>query len=201
MEYTRALDQISEIHEHLAKGEIYRGYQPVPVALTGLCGFVGILVQPKLVSPGDVWGFVLFWVGLAVVSSVICGSAIVWNYLLRDDSFGRRKTLKVVGQLLPCLVAGGAVTGGLLWVDPAQTPLLPGLWTVLFSLGIFASRPYLPRSIGWVGLFYLGAGISLLALARGGWSLEPWGIGLTFGLGQLAAALVLWTNKERKEHA
>jgi hypothetical protein len=201
MEYSRALDQISEIHQHLAKGEIYRGYHPLPVALTGLCGLAGILLQPHVLSADDALGFVAFWITLAVVSCVLCGGAIVRNYVVRDDAFARRKTRQVVGQLLPCLVAGAAVTAGLVWVDPKQIAFLPGLWAVVFSLGIFASRPYLPRSIGWVGLFYLGAGAALLLLARDNWSLEPWGVGLTFGLGQLAAALVLYTNKERKEHA
>jgi len=200
MEYTRALDQISEIHGHLAKGEIYRGYQPAPVAVTGLCGLAGILLQPRLVAPGDGPGYVIFWVSLAVISGVICGSAITWNFLLRDDAFGRRKTLKVVGQLLPCLAAGCAVTGILALALPEQIALLPGLWAVLFSLGIFASRPYLPRAIGWVALFYLAAGAAMLLLARGEVSLHSWGTGLTFGTGQLAAATVLWTNKERKDN-
>jgi hypothetical protein len=67
-------------------------------------------------------------------------------------------------------------------------------------MGIFASRPYLPRAIGWVALFYFLAGCGLLLLARDGYSLSPWGIGGVFGIGQLAAALVLYQNKERLEH-
>jgi hypothetical protein len=119
--------------------------------------------------------------------------------VLRDDAFGRRKTLKVVGQLLPCFAAGLIVTGGLLYLANDYIPLLPGLWAILYSLGIFASRPYLPRAIGWVGLFYLLCGSGLLVLAKGGLSLQPWGLGLTFGIGQLGAALVLYGNKERKD--
>ena len=75
---------------------------------------------------------------------------------------------------------------------------LPGLWAVLFSLGVFASRPYLPRIIGWVALYYLVAGTVLLAMAADSTSLSPWGMGLTFGLGQIASGIVLYWNLERK---
>jgi hypothetical protein len=200
MEYTRALSQISEIHEHLAKGEIYRGYHPIPVAVTGLCGLAAALVQDWVVDPSQPLGFVYFWIGVAVVSACVGGAAIVFNYVLRDDPFRRRKTRKVVGQLLPCLVAGLAVTAGVVYVDESAIPILPGVWTVIYSLGIFASRPYLPRSIGWVALFYLLAGAGLLVLARAGLSLAPWGLGVAFGVGQLAAAIVLYSNKERKDY-
>ena len=31
---SRALDQIAEIHRQIAKGEVYRGYRSLPVALS-----------------------------------------------------------------------------------------------------------------------------------------------------------------------
>jgi hypothetical protein len=78
--------------------------------------------------------------------------------------------------------------------------LLPGLWAVLFGLGVFASRPYLPRATGWVALFYLAAGGLLLwAADRPGVALNGWGVGGVFGVGQLATALVLHRNVERHD--
>ena len=68
---------------------------------------------------------------------------------------------------------------------------------MLTCLGYFASRPYLPRMMGWVGLFYLAAGAVLLLLAPGGGSVRPWGMGLTYGIGQLFAGFVLYWNLER----
>lgn len=96
--------------------------------------------------------------------------------------------------------AGALVTVAVLRAAPATVPLLPGLWAVFYGLGVFASRPYLPRAIGWVALFYLGAGAVLLGLAGEGRSLSPWAMGLVFGPGQLALALVLHWNLERKEN-
>lgn len=78
--------------------------------------------------------------------------------------------------------------------------VLPGLWAAVFGLGVFASRPYLPRAVGWVALYYLLAGVVLLILARPGVP-SPWSVGLTFGFGQAAAAVVLWFHLERGHDA
>jgi hypothetical protein len=87
-------------------------------------------------------------------------------------------------------LAFGKAGGGLI-------AFLPGVWTALFSLGIFAARPYLPRTIGWVGLYYLIAGAGLLALAPSDFARAGWTIGFVFAAGQLATAAVLRRNRER----
>jgi hypothetical protein len=75
--------------------------------------------------------------------------------------------------------------------------MLPGLWQVLFSLGVFASCRLLPRATFGVGVFYLAAGLACLALARDDLALSPWAMGLPFGVGQLLAATVLYRTLER----
>jgi hypothetical protein len=76
---------------------------------------------------------------------------------------------------------------------------LPGLWAILFSLGNFASLPYLPRSIFWLALGYFLAGVVLLGLADSGLSLSPWGMGLTFGGGHIIAAALMYWSLERED--
>ena len=41
--------------------------------------------------------------------------------------------------------------------------MLPGLWQIFYSLGIFASCRLLPRPTFWVAVFYLGTGLAVLA--------------------------------------
>jgi hypothetical protein len=200
MKVTDALDQIAAIHEQLAKGEIYRGYRPAPVALAGVIGLVAAVVQTWVIPADDTVSFLRYWMIVASLSGMMGVSETVLNYLVRDDEFSRRRTHQVVGQFLPCLVAGAAVTTALFRAGPVLILYLPGLWAVLFSLGTFASRPYLPHSIGWVGLFYLAAGFGLLCLAPEDPAIAGWGVGGTFGLGQLATALVLYRNQERSAH-
>jgi hypothetical protein len=63
---------------------------------------------------------------------------------------------------------------------------------------VFASRLYLPRATGWVALYYYAAGAVLLWTARPGAPLNAWSVGVTFAVGQLLAAGVLWWNLERQ---
>src|SRR5262245_21713779 len=171
MEYVKALDQISTIHAQLAKTELFRGYRPLPVALTGIVGLLAVWLQPHVVGPGDGVAYCAFWVVVAGLNALIGGGAIVRCYFQDTDSLTRRRTRQVVGQFLPCLLAGVGATLGVFYVDVRYIPLLPGFWAILYGLGLFSSRPYLPRAMGWVALFYLVAGVALLCLAKDGTSL------------------------------
>ena len=68
---------------------------------------------------------------------------------------------------------------------------------LMVQRGVFASRPYLPRAIGWVALYYLIAGTVLLAKSADLASPSPWGMGVTFGFGQTVAGIVLYWDLER----
>ncbi len=88
-----------------------------------------------------------------------------------------------------------------LWRSAPQSVwLLPGLWQIFYSLGIFASCRLLPRATFWVAVFYLGSGLTVLAWPHAETPLSPWAMGIPFGIGQLLAATVLYCTLER-DHA
>jgi hypothetical protein len=194
---TRALDQIAEIHRQIAKGEVYRGYRSLPLALSGAIGLAAAWLQPPGLGIADPIGFVIYWTAVAAAAAFVGSSEILYNYIVKEDASGRRQTRLVVGQFLPSLAGGAAVTVCLTHLSAALVPLLPGLWAVCFGIGTFASRPYLPRASGWIALFYYVAGFALLWIADGAAPLRGWWVGGTFGAGQLLAAVVLWWNLER----
>lgn len=199
MEVSRALDQIAEIHQQMAKGEVYRGYRSLPVAASGLMGFAAAWFQPAALGTGDPIGFAMYWAAIAALAGFVGSSEIIYNYVVHDNGSDRRQTRKVIGQFLPSLIAGAAITACFAHLDAALVPLLPGLWAICFGIGIFASRPYLPKASGWIALCYYAAGFTLLWIARGPDPLTGWWVGGVFGAGQLLAALVLWWNLERTE--
>lgn len=207
-ELARALDQISEIHEQMAKGEVFRGYRPLPIAI---CGFVGLaaaglqqyllpglahLIAPKGVSASQ--SFVVYWVMTAALSAAVPAIVIGWRYIVTDDSFARRTTNRVVGQFLPAIAAGVVATAAIYPLGDAIIRLLPGLWSIIFALGVFASRPYLPRAAGWVALLFLAGGAFMLTRANLGYSFLGLCLGAVFGIGLFATAAVLHLNIERK---
>jgi hypothetical protein len=69
---------------------------------------------------------------------------------------------------------------------------------MIFGLGIYSMRPYLPRMVAYVAFFYLFAGTVLFFLVRYNLSFSPWGMGITFGTGHLFAALILHLDIKRK---
>jgi hypothetical protein len=198
VDVTRALDQIAEIHGQMAKGEVYRGYRSVPFAASGLIGLVAAALQPRSLGTADPVGFVVYWAAVAAAAGFMGSSEIVYNYVVHETTAAKRQTRRVVGQFLPSVVGGAAITVCFVHLDAALVPLLPGLWAICFGIGTFASRPYLPRASGWIALFYYAVGFTLLWIARGAAPLSGWWVGGTFGAGQLFAALVLWWNLERK---
>jgi TctA family transporter len=197
MDTSRALSQIADIHQQIAKGEIYRGYRSLPIAASGLIGYAAAWMQTPALGASDPVGFVLYWGALAVCAGFVGASEIVYNYIVHDDRASRRRTRQVVGQFLPSVLAGAIITASFVHLSSALVPLLPGLWAICFGIGTFASRPYLPRASGWIALFYYAVGIALLWGARGAAPLGSWWVGGTFGTGQLLAAAVLYWNLER----
>lgn len=197
MDVTRALAEIAEIHQQIAKGEMYRGYRSLPIAASGLIGIAAAWLQDPALGSRDPIGFVLYWSGVAAIASLVGGSEILYNYAAHENAAARRRTRQVVGQFMPAVLAAAIITASFAHLSAALVALLPGLWAICFGIGTFASRPYLPRASGFVALFYYLAGIILLWIARGPEALSGWWIGGTFGIGQFLAALVLYWNLER----
>lgn len=196
MDATRALDQIAEIHRQMAKGEVYQGYRSLPVAISGLIGLAAAWLEPAGLGTGDPMTFVRYWTAIAAAAAFVGTCEIIYNYAIQEDRSARRRTRKVVGQFLPSLAAGAAITICFAHLSAALVPLLPGVWAICFGIGTFSCRPYLPRASGWIAFFYCAVGSALLWMA-GPESLSGWSVGGTFGAGQLLAAAVLWWNLER----
>jgi hypothetical protein len=194
---SKALDQISEIHDHLSKSEVYRGWRPVPVAASALIGIGAAWYQAALAKPIEPVAFVVFWLVVAVMALVIGCAEIVWHYARHATTADRRRSRLVLGQFLPALLAGAIGALALLRVSPALATLLPGLWALLFGVGIFAARPYLPNGARLVAGFYWITGVVLLWTCRDFDTLSPWMVGGPFAVGQLLSAAVLYWTLER----
>lgn len=196
MELRDALTQIEEIRLRLAEAELFRGYRAGPAAFSGLLAVAAAGLQAAVwPEPAEhVPAWLALWLGVALLSVVAAGLGM----LARGMTPTRAATWSAVGQLLPCLLAGGLVTAALAPQGPELVARLPGLWQVLFGLGLFASARFLPRPVYAVAAGYLFCGAVVLALARGPHALSPWAMGLPFGVGQLAAAAILYWHLERR---
>ena len=73
---------------------------------------------------------------------------------------------------------------------PSVLWMLPGLWQVIFSIGVFSSCRFLPRPMIAAGGWYLLTGLLCIALGDNR-ALAPRIMGLSFGIGQLIVAAIL----------
>ncbi len=197
MELEKAVHQLAEIHTQMSKTEFYRGFKAVPVALTGVSSFIAAGLQPLWITSQQPMSFINYWGTLALFNVIFMSAILTYEYLFRENSLERRKTKAVLMQFFPALAAGALLTfvateikGEFLWYMPA-------LWTLVFALGVFACRPYYPSRIFWIGSYYLIASAVLFKLGFHQTSTSPWGMGLTFGFGQILVASMLYWDLER----
>jgi hypothetical protein len=202
MELREALTQITEIRLQLARTEVFRGYRAMPVAFSGVVAIVAGLIQSATIADPieRVGAYLSLWIGAAVLSALAAGLEMMVRARNSSSRLTRELTWLALEQFCPSLVAGALLTIVLVRAAPEVLWMLPGLWQIVFSLGIFASCRLLPRATSWVGGFYLVAGLSALALGRGDAALSPWAMALPFGVGQWLAAAVLYATLER-DHA
>src|SRR5262249_49757364 len=128
-----ALRQIEAIHDRLDQDEAYRGFQVRSVALAGLLGLIAGVVRDWWLSDFD---FVLFWVVTAIVCGSISAGSAFASLFARHDPSSRRKTVRLLCQFLPSILSGIVVTA--IFDRADLTAYLPGLWSLLFGLGLLA---------------------------------------------------------------
>jgi len=135
----------------------------------------------------------------AALSSALIGVEMVSRARRAHSGLAQEMIGTAVEQFLPAGAAGVLLTVVLLRAAPDSLWMLPGLWQIIFSLGVFASCRCLPRATFAVGVWYLGAGLACLA-AGPEHALSPWAMGLPFAIGQLLVATVLQHSFRRIDH-
>jgi hypothetical protein len=158
------------------------------------------LAQPFVVPvpKDDPQAYLRFWISVALVCVGVTGGEMAVRCRRAASRWMTRQTLLAVEQFLPSLIAGASVTLILAWTGGEALEKLPGLWGVIFSLGLFASARILPRPLLFAAFYYLGCGLVVLALARGNRAFAPWAMALTFGGGQMLTASILYATLERQ---
>ncbi len=200
MELHEALLQISAIRRQLARSEQFRGYRAAPVAFSGVLAIAAGAVQAATIAePMEQLGrFLALWMTVAVLSLLICLGDVWLRYRRSSGLLHQETTQLALGQFFPCLVAGGLLTLVVARSAPQAAWMLPGLWAILFSLGLFASWRLLPRATFGVAAYFLASGLYVLSLGGEQQMLSPWTMPLLFGVGQLLASVVLLLSERER---
>lgn len=195
MDVSQAIEQLEEIRGHLSRTEIYRGYRSRTLVLTAGIGLVGSVVIWSNEALASELTRVGVWVAVAALNLAVVTWEILGDYGNHKTEHQRQVTKRTLYQFLPSIATGAMVTP-VLAQNPAAIHYLPGIWSSLFAMGIFASRPYLPHGVGWVGAYHMLTAAFLLSMPEIALA-NPWAMGLTFATGQLFMAGVMYKNLER----
>jgi hypothetical protein len=136
------------------------------------------------------------WVLTAIVAVALIGAEMLRRAQRHHAGLADQMIREAVLNFVPAGVAGAALLAFFARFAPEQLWLVPGLWLILVSLGIFAAARSLPRAIALAGAWYLLSGFAVLLFAAGDHGLSPWHMGLPFAVGQLLVAGIVHRTSE-----
>ena len=195
----KALGDIGSIRRDLARSTQFRGYGPATLAATGLLAALTAVAQSRFLPyPAQhPLEYLRLWAALGAVSAALTAAQMVARTRRIHSGLSNQMLRQAVEQFLPALGAGVLLTLVILrHYTPATFWMLPGLWQLVFSLGVFASCRFLPRPMLAAGVWYLFCSLVCLGFGNAR-SLSPWTMGLAFGGGQLLiAAILFFTTQE-----
>jgi hypothetical protein len=193
-EIQQALSEIHTIRNQVAHGTEFRGYGPASIAVSGILALLVAAAQTQWMATPARADFTIWlsvWAGTAAISVLLTGIETFARARRVHVGFAREMVQSAVVQFLPAVMVGFLLTVVMMRVAAQECWMLPGLWELVFCLGVFASCRFLPRQMFAVGVWYLAAGLFCLAAGSTTRALSPWMMGIPFGVGQLLVAAVL----------
>lgn len=189
----RALGDITSIRRQMARSTQFRGYGPATLAATGVFAISAAAAQALwLPDPADhIPAYLVIWISIAILSAALIGAQMLTRTRRIHSDMADEMIRMAVEQFLPSAAAGALITLVLVLYVPAVLWMLPGLWQVTFSLGVFSSCRFLPRPMVAAGAWYLLTGLTCIALADAR-AFSPWAMAIPYGGGQLLVAAILF---------
>jgi hypothetical protein len=194
----KAIGDISSIRRQIARSTEFRGYGPATLAGTAAFAVIAAGVQSFLVSDptNRIGAYLTIWIWTAFLSASLIAVQMHTRTRRIHSGLANEMIRMAVEQFLPSAVAGFFVAIVLVRFAPSAQWMLPGLWQIIFSLGVFSSCRFLPRPMLAAGVWYLLTGLMCIALG-GSRALSPWAMAIPFGTGQLlVASILLFTSGE-----
>jgi len=196
----KALGDISSIRRQMARSTEFRGYGPATLAATGLFAMIAAVAQAWWLAdpPAHVRFYMAIWISTAMVSAALIATQMYARTRRIHSGMADEMIRMAAEQFLPSAGAGALLTLVLFAYVPSALWMLPGLWQITFSLGVFSSCRFLPRPMVAAGAWYLLTGLCSIALADAR-ALSPWTMGVAYGGGQLLVAAILFVSRPESD--
>lgn len=186
----------------MARSTEFRGYGPLTLAATAACAVLAAGAQAHwLPDPVNHAGtYLAIWIWTAMVSAGLIGVQMHTRSRRIHSGLADEMIRMAVEQFLPAAIAGALVTVVLVRFAPQAQWMIPGLWQIVFSLGVFSSCRFLPRPMLAAGAWYLLTGLFCVSMGDAR-AFSPWAMGIAFGVGQLMVACILLVSAKEDRGA
>jgi hypothetical protein len=162
----RALVEIRSIRRQVAQTTEFQGYGPSTLLATAILALLTGAVQTYWLPEAALRP--VQYVALWLTTGVFCAALIITQMLTRANrlhsGMADEMVRMAVAQFLPAAIAGAILPFVLLHITRDVFWILPGLWQIIFSLGVFASCRCLPRQMLLVGAWFLLTGLFCISL-------------------------------------
>jgi len=199
----KALGEIGSIRRQVARTTEFRGYGPATLAATGGFAMLAAAAQALwLPDPANhIPAYLGIWISAAILSAALIGVQTVTRTHRMHSGMANEMIHMAVEQFLPSAGAGALLTLVIVSSVPSALWMIPGLWQIVFSLGVFASCRFLPWPMPAAGAWYLLTGLTCIMLSDNR-AFSPWSMGISYGAGQLlVAGILFFTAHEADEES
>lgn len=192
-ELDKALADIGDIRSRMAVGTTFQGFGPAVIASTGLLALILGTLQQQLpgIFANNNKTYLLVWIALACLCALLIGTEMVARSRRIHGGLADAMLANAVEQFLPAAVGGIMLTVVVFRFQPDLLWLLPGLWQLLLSVGLFASARNLVRGVKLVAGWYFVSAFVVLVMSMDATILSPWLMTVPFLVGQIFMAIVL----------
>ena len=179
--HLRAMDNLRFIRQTMEDAAYFTAVSGVGEIAVGLTALAAAWLASRQATPR---GWLIVWLGEALIACVITGGAVVWKARQAQLSLASRPGRRFVLGLVPPLVAGALLSYALF--AAGEHALLPGLWLLLYGTAVVTGGAFSVRIVPVVGLGFMALGAAAL-FAPAGWgdgflAAGFGGLNLLFGL-------------------
>jgi hypothetical protein len=187
----RALIDIRNIRRQVAQTTEFRGYGPATLFATAVLALAVGAVQSRWLPQPAIHPekYVALWLGTGIFCAALIATQMLTRANRLHSGMADEMVRLAIAQFLPAAIAGAVLPFVLLYVAPSVLWVLPGLWQVIFSLGVFASCRCLPRPMLLVGAWFLFTGFACIALGNNR-ALAPATMSLPYTIGMAMVAAI-----------
>lgn len=214
MNLHQALSDISEIKAQLERTQSHRGFRSLATVLSGFVAVGTSTILNRCTGSFRADHFVEVWIVVALIAIMLAVSEMLIRTKLSSSNLHWTMHKNLGQQFAPALLVGGVITWYLCGqrlpffysLNDPNLPLhwaadlkhlLPGVWGMLYGLGIVACVQHLPAAARWIALWFIVGGVICLVLDQHSTFRLNQQMAILFGGGQVLLGAVLFWNMER----